>query len=153
MAQGEGCIHGQAAHRAARHEAAEDAGRRILGMPVVGRCHREGILGPGGRGGRGGECGRRAQPPGEGDLRAHRHREVVVPQDFGCHRAARWDASSKRPDPSPSLCTRSDGCLLDVDAHIAVERHGQGVESRPEVGRRRRGPGAHGGEARRSEKR
>ena len=64
-------------------QAAEHAGRRVLGMPVVGGRDGEGILGAGGRGGRGGERGGGAQPAGDRDLRAHRHGEAVVPQHLG----------------------------------------------------------------------
>ena len=84
-----------------------------------------------------------------GSASAPSRRSGRAPGPRSTTRAARCDASSKRPAPSPSLCTRSDGGLLDLDAHVAVERHGQGVEARPEVGRRRRGPGAHGRQARR----
>ena len=85
LAERERRVDGAALHRGGGDEAAEHAGRRVLGVPVVGGRHGEGVLGAGGRGGRGGEGGRGAQPPGDGDLRAHRHGEAVVAEDLGRH--------------------------------------------------------------------
>ena len=63
-AQRERRVHGPALHGRRRDEPAEHAGRRVLGMPVVGGRHREGILGARGGGRRGGERRRRSPAPG-----------------------------------------------------------------------------------------
>lgn len=143
VAQRKSRVHGQATDRAADDKAAEHAGRRVLGMPVVGGGHRERIRGTGRRGRRRGERGGRAEPPGDGDLGTHRDGEVVMPQNVGRHTRRQVGCVVEEAGSLALAVHAEGGCVLDVDAHVAVESHGQGVETRPEVGRRRRGPGAH----------
>ena len=56
-------------------------------------------------------------------------------------RAARCEASSKRPAPSPSVRTDSDGRRLDLDADVAVERPRPACRSPGRGWPTRRGPG------------
>ena len=114
-----------------RDEPAEHAGGRVLGVPVVGGRHGEGVVGAGGGGRRGGEGGRGAQAPGDGDLRAHRDREAVVPEHLGRHpcgqvrrvveearplrpRCARAASRPARPPRSRSGRGRRPGCRTRV---------------------------------------
>ena len=114
-------------------------------MPVVGGGDGEGVVGAGRRRGGGGQRGRRAQAAGHGDLRAHRHREAVVTEDLGD------DPRRQVRRVVEETCTLALGVHLErlgrlhLDADVAVERDGQGVEAGPEVGRGGGGPGAHGG--------
>ncbi len=61
-------VHGAALHGGGGDQAAERAGRGILGMPVVGRRHGKGVVRARGSCRRGGEGGRRAEPTRQGDL-------------------------------------------------------------------------------------
>ena len=151
VGQWQGGVRGRALDRGGRDEPAEHAGGGILRVTVVRRRDGEGIVGPGG-GGRGRrQGGRGAQPAGDRDLRAHRHREAVVPEHLGDH--ARRQVGGIVEEPRALALRVHAQCVgrLHLDADVAVDGDRQGVEAGAEVGRGGGGPGAHGGQATRSE--
>ena len=136
-------LHRAALHHGGGDEPAEHAGRRVLGMAVVGGGDGKGVVGTGRGGGGGGEGGRGAQTPGHRDLRPHGDREAVVAEHLGCHAGGEVGCVVEEPAPLALAVHPQGRGRLDLDADVAVERHGQGVESRAQVRRRGRGPGAH----------
>ena len=137
-------MHRSGFHHGGSDKAAERAGGRVLRMPVIGGGHREGILGPGSSSGGGGQRGGGSQTPGDGDLRAHRHGETVVTQDLGDDTGRQVRGVLEEAGSLPLALHAQRGGVLDLDADVTLQRHGQRVEPRPEVGRRGWGPGAHG---------
>ncbi len=117
------------------------------GCPSYAAATAKGSVGARGSGRRGSQGGRRAEAAGHGDLRAHRHGEAVVPEHLGgdARRQVRRVVEETRPLPLGAHPQRRR--RLDLDAHVAVQRHRQRVEPGPEVGRRGGGPGAHGAQA------
>ena len=64
-------------------EAAEDTGRRVLGVPVVGGRNGEGVVGSRRRRCCRGQRSRGTEAAGDRDLRAHRDGDAIVTQHLG----------------------------------------------------------------------
>ncbi len=137
-------MHGHAFDRRGRHEAAEDAGGGVLGVPVVRSRHGEGIVAPPAAAAAAASAADEPRPRATGICERIVTAKRSCPSTSATTRAARWDASSKSPAPSPFAVHAQRGGRLDLHADVAIERHGQRVEPRPEVGRRGGSPGAHG---------
>ena len=146
---GSGACTGRPPTMVASDQSAEHAGRRVLGMPVVGGGHGEGVLGAGGGGGRGGQRGGGPQPPRDGDLRAHGDREAVVAQHLGRDPGGQVGRVVEEAGPLALAVHAQGRGRLDLDAHVAVERRRRACRNPARGSPTRRGPGRARGQVRR----
>ena len=130
-----------------RDEPAVHRSRRVLDVTLITDGHGERVVGAGSGRHRDGKSRGRAESAPDRDLGANRDREAVVAAD------RRGDAGSQvLPVPGEigtlSLAVQDKSLRRDdLDVHVKGEGEGEDIEARTEVGRRRRGSGAHLGTA------
>jgi hypothetical protein len=116
-----------------RHQAPEDTRRGILWVAVIGSGHGQRVLGPSRAGGGGGQGGRRSQSPRDGNLGMYGHGEAVVSQDVSHNPRRQVRSVAGQVGALTGAADRERRCRHDLNLHVAVQRDGEHIKSRPEV--------------------